>query len=97
MKLIKEAELTDGGEIRCMDVTSLYYFVNKYKPLSGQCSRILPEVNPSSLPKYFGFVKCSILPPRYLYHPALSVRHNEKLLFPLCMTCGKELQIVALP
>ena len=50
MKLIKEAELRDGEEIRCMDVTSLYHFVDEYKPLSGQSTRILLEVKPSSLP-----------------------------------------------
>lgn len=50
VKLIKEAELRDGEEIRCMDVTSLYHFVDEYKPLSGQSTRILLEVKPSSLP-----------------------------------------------
>ena len=43
-------------------------------------------------PKWFGFVKCKILPPSNLYHPVLPVKMEcgdaqKLLLFPLCKTC----------
>ena len=41
---------------------------------------------------YFGLVKCSVLPPRALYHPVLSYRTQGKLMFPLCRTCADTLQ-----
>ena len=89
VKLIEEADLTNGEEIRYVDVTSLYPFVNKYKPYPVGHPEFYSQVQPSSLPDYFGFVKCSIIPPRYLYHPVLPVRHGDKVLFPLCMSCAK--------
>lgn len=42
------------------------------------------------LDKYFGFVKCSVLPPRGLYHPILPFRCHNKLMFPLCAACAVE-------
>ena len=39
-----------------------------------------------------GLLKCTILPPRRLYHPILPVRSNNKLLFPLCRTCAETCQ-----
>ena len=37
-----------------------------------------------------GLMKCSILPPRHLYHPALPFRCNNRWLFCLCRTCAIE-------
>ena len=37
-----------------------------------------------------GLMKCSILPPRTLYHPVLPFRCNGRLLFCLCRTCATE-------
>jgi hypothetical protein len=37
-------------------------------------------------------VKCSVLPPRALYHPVLPYRTQGKLMFPLCRTCADNLQ-----
>ena len=42
--------------------------------------------------EYFGLVKCSVLPPRALYHPVLPYRTQGKLMFPLCRTCADNLQ-----
>ena len=44
------------------------------------------------LREYFGLVKCSVLPPRTLYHPVLPYRTHGKLMFPLCRTCADTLQ-----
>jgi hypothetical protein len=32
-------------------------------------------------------MKCTIVPPKDLYHPVLPFRHNQKLLFCLCWLC----------
>ena len=42
--------------------------------------------------QYEGLIKCTVLPPRGLYHPVLPFRNNNKLLFPLCATCATRLQ-----
>lgn len=50
-----------------------------------------PEIitgNFGPLEQYFGLVKCTVLPPRGLYHPVLPYRSNNKLTFPLCRTCA---------
>ena len=36
---------------------------------------------------YFGLIKCTVLPPRGLFHPVLPYRTQGKLMFPLCKTC----------
>ena len=88
VKLIEKADLTKGEEIRYVDVTCLYPYANKYKPYPVGHPEFYSQVQPSSLSDYFGFVQCSIVPPRYLYHTVLPVRHGDKLLFPLFMSCA---------
>jgi hypothetical protein len=34
--------------------------------------------------------KCTIVPPKDLYHPVLPFRHNKNLLFSLCRSCVLE-------
>ena len=55
------------------------------------------SVIPRSLPKtlidqdvsnYFGLIKCTVLPPRSLFHPVLPYRTQGKLMFALCKTCA---------
>ena len=41
---------------------------------------------------YFGLIKCTVLPPRDLFHPVLSYRTQGKLMFPLCKTCADTCQ-----
>ena len=40
---------------------------------------------------YFGLIKCTVLPPRGLFHPVLPYRTEGKLMFPLCKTCADTL------
>jgi hypothetical protein len=40
-----------------------------------------------------GLIKCSIVPPKKLYHPVLPYRSNNKLLFCLCISCVFERNI----
>ena len=50
-----------------------------------------PEIitdNFQDISTYFGLVKCTVLPPRGLFHPVLPYRASGKLMFPLCKTCA---------
>ncbi len=50
-----------------------------------------PEIiteNFRDISTYFGLVKCTVLPPRGLFHPVLPYRASGKLMFPLCKTCA---------
>jgi len=43
--------------------------------------------------KVDGLMRCTIAPPRDLYHPVLPFRYNKKLLFSLCRSCVLEQNI----
>ena len=49
--------------------------------------RIITE-NFEDISTYFGLIKCTVLPPRRLFHPVLPYRTQGKLMFPLCKTCA---------
>ena len=72
------------------DVTSLYPYVVARKKYPVGHPIILTKNLGESLEPYFGFVKCSILPPKQLIIPVLPVKVNGKLLFPLCTMCSME-------
>ena len=44
--------------------------------------------NIDDISTYFGLIKCTVLPPRGLFHPVLPYRTQGKLMFPLCKTCA---------
>ena len=81
-------QVQPGEQIRYVDYTSLYPFVNKNCQYPVGHPLIIN--NPSfSIEEYFGLALCKILPPRELYHPVLPYRCNGKLMFPLCRTCAE--------
>ena len=84
---IKLYHKTEPGEkIRYYDFTSLYPTVQAQCPYPvGHPEIIFRDFK--SLDEYFGIVKCTVPPPRGLYHPVLPYRCNGKLMFPLCRTC----------
>ncbi len=50
-----------------------------------------PEIiteNFQDVSEHFGLVKCTVLPPRGLFHPVLPCHASGKLMFPLCRTCA---------
>ena len=49
--------------------------------------RIITE-NFEDISTYFGLIKCTVLPPRGLFHPVLPYRTQGKLMFPLCKSCA---------
>ena len=60
------------------------------------CSKIVPTGHPEiitenfdeDLSNYFGLIKCTVLPPRGLFHPVLPHHGQNKLMFALCKTCA---------
>ncbi len=88
MKLYHKVE---GDEkLRYYDFTSLYPAVNAKKQYPVGHPQIIYSYF-DTLDSYFGFVKCTVLAPRDLYHPVLPYRCHGKLMFPLCCACVTEL------
>ena len=82
----------EGEEIRYVDVTSLYPWVNKNCPYPTGHPQIITQPVDQSLGSYFGLATVDILPPAGLFHPVLPMRSGNKLIFPLCRTCVQEEQ-----
>ncbi|XP_062622349.1 uncharacterized protein LOC134283849 [Saccostrea cucullata] len=78
----------EEGDMRYVDVCSLYPYVLKHRPFTvGHPEIITDEFQ--DVRSYFGLIHCRVLPPRGLYHPVLPYRTRGKLLFPLCRTCAE--------
>lgn len=90
MSLYRQADDAQGEEIRYVDVTSEYPWVNKYGTYPVGHSTILFEPEDQDPAHYFDIIKVDILPPFGLYNPVLPHRHKVKLTFPLCCTCVEE-------
>ena len=82
----------EGKEIRYVDVTSLYPWVNKNSPYPIGHPQIITQPIDQSLDSYVGLATVDILPPTGLFHPVLPVRCGQKLTFPLCRSCVQEEQ-----
>ena len=78
---------SDEEEIRYVDFTSLYPFVNKYKEYPIGHPEIITR-DFKDLKEYFGIAKVKVLPPKGLYLPVLPYKSQNKLKFPLCRTCA---------
>ena len=82
----------EGEEIRYVDITSLYPWVNKNCQYPIGHPTINTQPVDQRIYSYFGLALVEILPPTGLYHPVLPVRCNQKLTFPLCRSCVEEEQ-----
>ena len=80
-------ECQDEEKIRYLDFTSLHPWCNKNTLTVVGHPQIITE-NFQEISAYFGFIKCTVLPPRRLFHPVLPYRTQGKLMFPLCKTCA---------
>ena len=80
----------EGEEIRYVDITSLYPWVNKNCTYPIGHPTIITQPTDQSLDSYFGIATVDILPPPGLYHPVLPVRAGGKLTFPLCGKCVEQ-------
>ena len=82
----------EGEEIRYVDITSLYPWVNKNSTYPVGHPTIITQPTDQSLDSHFGIATVDILPPPGLYHPVLPIRAGGKLTFPLCRTCVEKEQ-----
>ena len=86
-------EVKGTKKINYVDVWSLYPWVRKYGkfPISHP-KLFVGEVRTNfNLNEIEGLIKCTILPPKELYHPVLPIKMNNKLMFVLSNICGKEM------
>jgi hypothetical protein len=80
----------EGETIEYCDVISLYPYICKYFKFPichpvihvGQVCK-----DAGSCLRMNGLIKCTVVPPKGLYHPVLPYRWNMKLLFCLCRAC----------
>ena len=79
-------------EIRYVDITSLYPWVNKNCCYPVGHPQIITQPSDQRIDSYFGLALVDILAPKELFHPVLPVRCGEKLTFPLCGKCVEEQQ-----
>ncbi|CAH3163213.1 unnamed protein product, partial [Porites lobata] len=86
------AVASEGEEIRYVDVTSLYPWVNKNARYAIGHPTILTQPRDHDIANYFGIALVDILAPANLFHPVLPVRSGNKLTFPLCTACVKREQ-----
>ena len=76
-----------GEKIKYYDFCSLYPYIQKYGVFPIGHPVLITE-NFESIDKYFGLVKCKVLPPKKLYAPVLPARCDNKLVFSLCNKCS---------
>ncbi|XP_046397765.1 uncharacterized protein LOC124164478 [Ischnura elegans] len=79
-----------GEKIKYVDVCSLYPYVNKWRKYPVGHPKIFVGEEIPTIDRWEGLIKCTILPPRKLYHPVLPYRWDNKLTFPLCRTCVQQ-------
>jgi hypothetical protein len=79
----------EEGDMRYVDVCSLYPYVLKYKPFPIGHPQIITS-DFEDVNQFFGLIRCRVFPPRGLCHPVLPCKTGGKLLFPLCRTCAEE-------
>ena len=85
-KLYHQCE--EGEKVRYVDFTSRYPWANETTRTVVGHPRIITENFDEDISTYFGLIKCTVLPPRGLFHPVLPYRTQGELMFPLCKTCA---------
>ncbi|CAH3121920.1 unnamed protein product [Pocillopora meandrina] len=88
--LYYKANTDEGEQIRYVDVTSEYPYVNKYGTYPIGHPEIFLDPDDQDPASYFGILTVDILPPYNLYNPVLPLRHGKKLTFPLCRKCVED-------
>ena len=72
--LYHKADESVGGQIKYVDVTFLYPYINKYGEYPVGHPEIITLPKDQNIHSYFGLAKVDILPPNHLYHPVLPYR-----------------------
>jgi hypothetical protein len=84
-------KIAEGETIQYVDVMSLYPYICKYFkfPIGHPVSHAGDDsLDIKAMVQKDGLMKCSILPPKHLFHPVLPFGCNNRLLFCLCRTCA---------
>ncbi|XP_072039035.1 uncharacterized protein [Amphiura filiformis] len=79
---------TNGRAVQ-EDSVTLYPWTNKYSEYVVGFPKIYTN-DFDDVSSYFGLIRCTVLPPRWLFHPVLPARCHGKLMFALCGTCMEE-------
>lgn len=90
VRLHHVANEDQGEQIKYVDVTSLYPWVNKTQQYPIGHPIIITNPENQDIHAYFGEAKVDVIPSYHLYHPVLPFRHRGKLTLPLCRTCMEE-------
>ena len=75
-------------KIKYYDFTSLYPAVQKQEVYPIGHPEVLTSFENNNVSKFFGLIKCKVIPPARLYAPVLPARINSKLVFTLCQQCA---------
>ena len=75
-------------QILYIDFTSLYPHVNRLNTVPTSHPEIITENFDEDVSNYFNLIKCTVLPPRSLFHPVLPYHTQDRLMFALCRTCA---------
>jgi hypothetical protein len=89
MRLHYKAE--ESKTIQYVDVMNLYPYICKYFkfPISHPAFHVGDDcLDIEAMIQKDGLMKCTILPPKHLFHPILPFRCNNRLLFCLCRSCA---------
>ena len=78
----------EDEEILNLDFVSQYPSVMLDEKFPIEHPTVINEDFDYSLKSYFGFVHCTVKPPKQLYLPSLPININDRLLFPLCSECS---------
>ena len=92
--LYYKANTDKGEQIRYVDVTSEYPYVNKYSTYSMGHPEILLEPDDQDPASYYGTLTVDILPPYNFYNPVLPLRNVWKMKVP--NRCWEAIIIVVL-
>jgi len=90
VKLHHKIDTAQEEQIKYMDVTSLYPWVNKTGEYPVGHPDILVNPTDQDIRNYIGMAKVDVLPAYELYNPVLPYRHQGKLTFPLCRSCVEQ-------
>ena len=90
IKLHHKVDENENEKIEYRDIISLYPCANLECDYPICHPEFIDQPRTTDISRYYGLIKCKILPPYELYHPVLPWRYESKLLFPLCRTCAQQ-------
>ena len=90
IKLHHKVDENENEKIEYRDIISLYPCANLKCDYPICHPEFIDQPRTTDISRYYGLIKCKILPPYELYHPVLPWRYESKLLFPLCRTCAQQ-------